>query len=145
MPRVFKPFLFLHSSRSASPFSLEKKLPFLPLVAQTSGWARQDEEAGEDEAEVGDFGFDGREEGAAAGIEEYEGEEEPTVEGGVVVADGSSGFAEGEEEEPYVEPPEEAKLYVGNLPFDIDSEKLAQLFDSAGVVEVAEVKNLHGL
>ncbi|XP_074564139.1 28 kDa ribonucleoprotein, chloroplastic-like [Curcuma longa] len=136
--RAFKPFPFLHSSRSASLFSLEKKLSFVPLVAQTSGWARQDEEAGEDEVEVGDFGFEGREEGDAAGIEEYEGEEETTVED-EVVADGGSDFLEMAGEEPYVEPPEEAKLYVGNLPFDIDSEKLAQLFDSAGVVEVAEV------
>lgn len=34
---------------------------------------------------------------------------------------------------------EEAKLFVGNLPYDIDSEKLAQLFDQAGVVEISEV------
>lgn len=44
-----------------------------------------------------------------------------------------------ESEDTYQEPPEEAKLFVGNLPFDIDSEKLAQLFDQAGVVEIAEV------
>ncbi|RCV10706.1 hypothetical protein SETIT_2G130500v2 [Setaria italica] len=58
-------------------------------------------------------------------------------------------FASGEEEEDaaveeeevgeYVEPPEEAKVYVGNLPYDVDSERLAQLFEQAGVVEVAEV------
>ncbi|KQJ99338.1 28 kDa ribonucleoprotein, chloroplastic [Brachypodium distachyon] len=40
---------------------------------------------------------------------------------------------------PEVPPPEEAKVYVGNLPYDVDSERLAQLFDQAGVVEVAEV------
>ncbi|KAF7060700.1 hypothetical protein CFC21_067475 [Triticum aestivum] len=39
----------------------------------------------------------------------------------------------------YVEPPEEAKVYVGNLPYDVDSERLAQLFEQAGVVEVSEV------
>ncbi|KAM0930529.1 hypothetical protein ACQ4PT_000901 [Festuca glaucescens] len=46
-----------------------------------------------------------------------------------------------EEEEvgEYVEPPEEAKVYVGNLPYDVDSERLAQLFEQAGVVEVSEV------
>uniref|UniRef100_M8BC26 Uncharacterized protein n=1 Tax=Aegilops tauschii TaxID=37682 RepID=M8BC26_AEGTA len=38
----------------------------------------------------------------------------------------------------YVEPPEEAKVYVGNLPYDVDSERLAQLFEQAGVVEVSE-------
>ncbi|KAL5667845.1 hypothetical protein ACJX0J_020066, partial [Zea mays] len=32
-----------------------------------------------------------------------------------------------------------AKVYVGNLPYDVDSEGLAQIFDQAGVVEVAEV------
>lgn len=52
------------------------------------------------------------------------------------------GEPEGEEvveEEGYPEPPEEAKLFVGNLPFDIDSEKLAQMFERAGVVEISEV------
>jgi RNA recognition motif-containing protein len=39
----------------------------------------------------------------------------------------------------YVEPPEEAKVYVGNLPYDVDSERLAQFFEQAGVVEVSEV------
>lgn len=42
-------------------------------------------------------------------------------------------------EDDYVEPPEEAKIFVGNLPFDLDSENLAKLFDKAGVVEIAEV------
>ncbi|KAE9467485.1 hypothetical protein C3L33_00610, partial [Rhododendron williamsianum] len=32
------------------------------------------------------------------------------------------------------------RLYVGNLEYGVDSEKLAQLFQQAGVVEVAEVK-----
>uniref|UniRef100_A0A0E0QMQ7 RRM domain-containing protein n=2 Tax=Oryza TaxID=4527 RepID=A0A0E0QMQ7_ORYRU len=39
----------------------------------------------------------------------------------------------------YVEPPAEAKVYVGNLPYNIDSERLAQLFEQEGVVEVSEV------
>lgn len=43
-----------------------------------------------------------------------------------------------EEVEEYVEPSEEAKVYVFNLPYDVSSERLAQLFDQAGVVEVAE-------
>lgn len=49
------------------------------------------------------------------------------------------GVFEGEEEPPLVEPPEEAKLFVGNLPYDVDSEKLAMLFEQAGIVEIAEV------
>ena len=44
-----------------------------------------------------------------------------------------------EEVEEYVEPSEEAKVYVCNLPYVVSSERLAQLFDQAGVVEVAEV------
>ncbi|KAA8534271.1 hypothetical protein F0562_031788 [Nyssa sinensis] len=32
-----------------------------------------------------------------------------------------------------------SKIFVGNLPFDVESEKLAHLFEQAGVVEIAEV------
>ncbi|CAM8988550.1 unnamed protein product [Rhodiola kirilowii] len=46
----------------------------------------------------------------------------------------------GEEgEEFFTEPPEEAKLFVGNLPYDFDTDALAGLFNQAGVVEIAEV------
>nr|AAA81023.1 CEBP-1 [Dianthus caryophyllus] len=48
----------------------------------------------------------------------------------------SSGFGS---EDGFSEPSEDVKLYVGNLPFDVDSEKLANMFDAAGVVEIAEV------
>ncbi|KAL7153536.1 hypothetical protein ABFS83_04G176000 [Erythranthe nasuta] len=63
--------------------------------------------------------------------------EEEEVEGGFkwganVVAGEAAG-------EGYAQPPEGAKVYVGNLPYDVDSEKLAQLFEPAGVVEIAEV------
>lgn len=34
---------------------------------------------------------------------------------------------------------EEAKLFVGNLPYDVDSERMAMLFEKAGTVEIAEV------
>ncbi|CAN7112257.1 unnamed protein product [Brassica rapa subsp. narinosa] len=33
----------------------------------------------------------------------------------------------------------ELKLFVGNLPFNVDSAQVAQLFESAGNVEVVEV------
>ncbi|KAL6524553.1 hypothetical protein OROHE_016224 [Orobanche hederae] len=46
---------------------------------------------------------------------------------------------EGQESDGYVEPSEEAKVYVGNLPYDVDSEKLAKIFEKAGIVEVAEI------
>ncbi|KAA8535749.1 hypothetical protein F0562_030749 [Nyssa sinensis] len=42
-------------------------------------------------------------------------------------------------EESYTEPAKDAKIFVGNLPFDVKSEKLAHLFEQAGVVEIAEV------
>ncbi|KAA8530166.1 hypothetical protein F0562_004875 [Nyssa sinensis] len=86
----------------------------VPLVAQTSDWAQQEEE---EENPVDEFKWGGQ-----------------TAEG----TDASATSWEGEGEEDR-EPPEEAKLFVGNLPFDIDSEKLAQLFDQAGIVEIAEV------
>ncbi|GFP84983.1 RNA-binding protein cp31b chloroplastic [Phtheirospermum japonicum] len=59
--------------------------------------------------------------------EEEEEEEEESDAGG------------GSEEESFPEPPEEAKLFVGNLPYDVDSGQLAKLFDQAGVVEISEV------
>ncbi|URE04621.1 31 kDa ribonucleoprotein, chloroplastic [Musa troglodytarum] len=117
------PFLHLSCSRSSSSISLRRKLPLPPLVAQTSDWASQEEEEEQEASEVEDrgFGLEGFDEGDEPGLSEWEGEEEE------------------EEEEAYVEPPEEAKLFVGNLPYDYDSEKLAHLFEEAGVVEVAEV------
>lgn len=91
----------------------------VPLVAQTSDWAQQ----GEENTVV----TDEEEEGiATAGLSEGEGD-----------GDGIGG--EEEVEEGYVEPPEDAKLFVGNLPFDVDSQRLAELFVKAGAVEVAEV------
>ncbi|KAK4750533.1 hypothetical protein SAY87_004015 [Trapa incisa] len=69
--------------------------------------------------------------GAETTVSDWESEGEGgSIQGGVF---------QGEEEPPSVEPPEEAKLFVGNLPYDVDSEKLAMLFEQAGVVEIAEV------
>lgn len=59
-----------------------------------------------------------------------------------VVGDGEEDEIGGEVEEEggFSDPPEEAKLFVGNLPFDFDSEALANLFNESGVVEIAEVR-----
>ncbi|KAL1568323.1 28 kDa ribonucleoprotein, chloroplastic-like [Salvia divinorum] len=46
---------------------------------------------------------------------------------------------DGETDMLFVEPPEEAKLYVGNLPYDVDYMSLAQLFEEAGTVEVSQI------
>lgn len=37
------------------------------------------------------------------------------------------------------EPSEEARLFVGNLPYDVDSWSLAEIFSDAGTVDVVEV------
>lgn len=127
-----KPIKHSHlSSSSSSPlssFSLKtKNFPphIVTFVAQTSDWAQQEED---EEKEENVNNWDNQPVEATEGSE---GEEESY---GDEVVD--------ESEDTYQEPPEEAKLFVGNLPFDIDSEKLAQLFDQAGVVEIAEVNPL---
>ncbi|KAJ1269616.1 hypothetical protein BS78_07G225000 [Paspalum vaginatum] len=119
LPVVSLPLLSSSSSSAARPAPLllraSRRLPLAPLVASSDAveagveWADDEEEAGEEA-----FG------------DEDEGEDEEAL------ASGEGAYAA-------VEPPEEAKVYVGNLPYDVDSEGLAQLFDQAGVVEVAEV------
>uniref|UniRef100_A0ACD6AKZ9 Uncharacterized protein n=1 Tax=Avena sativa TaxID=4498 RepID=A0ACD6AKZ9_AVESA len=105
------PLLF---SRAPLLRSTRPRLPLTPLVASSDA-----AEAGLDWAET--------EEAEETVPEEVVAEEEPAV----AASGGDEGYA--------AEPPEEAKIYVGNLPYDVDSERLAQLFDQAGVVEVAEV------
>eukprot|EP00262_Sarcandra_glabra_P013106 TRINITY_DN355_c0_g1_i2.p1 TRINITY_DN355_c0_g1~~TRINITY_DN355_c0_g1_i2.p1 ORF type:complete len:360 (+),score=77.11 TRINITY_DN355_c0_g1_i2:149-1081(+) len=121
---------FSSSSLYSSIFLKNNKLnlsssskTLISLVAQTSDWAQQGEENNL-EARVSEWEGDGGEE---------------QIEGGKVSEVEEIGGDEEEEEVSYPEPPEEAKLFVGNLPYDMDSENLAQLFDKAGIVEVAEV------
>ncbi|XP_058093683.1 28 kDa ribonucleoprotein, chloroplastic-like isoform X1 [Magnolia sinica] len=136
------PFLSIPSKQKLLPFSSSSfpsnKLPvqrrtLTALVAQTSDWApRQDEEPGLD-LEQQQQG----EEGPEALVSDWEGEGEEQTESG---EEGGDGYAEEEgEEEPYLPPPEEAKLFVGNLPYDVESADLAELFEKAGIVESAEV------
>ncbi|KAJ8429431.1 hypothetical protein Cgig2_015720 [Carnegiea gigantea] len=112
------------ASTQRSSFSLQKPTlssRVISCVAQTSDWEQEapsavlDEEDSDTEGpNAYDFGFgDAEGEVSAVGPE-----------------DNGEGFPD---------PPEDARLFVGNLPFDVDSEKLAQIFDGAGVVEVAEV------
>ncbi|XBH72329.1 28 kDa ribonucleoprotein, chloroplastic [Aegilops tauschii subsp. strangulata] len=78
----------------------------------------------------------------SAAVDVAEPEDEAVAEEEPAVAEEEEDVAAEEEVEEvgeYVEPPEEAKVYVGNLPYDVDSERLAQLFEQAGVVEVSEV------
>ena len=57
------------------------------------------------------------------------------------VAIGTESKAEQEtvEDHDYPPLPKGTKLYVGNIPFDIDSEGLAKMFDESGVFKMVEV------
>ncbi|TYI18066.1 hypothetical protein ES332_A07G065100v1 [Gossypium tomentosum] len=130
--------LFLSSSHSSTSLTLKTRTHFSSLVsfvAQTSDWAQQGEEndttitidEDESETEEGESKRENDESDGAEAIWGTEGED--------------AGFEEqsGDSEEEGSEPSEEAKLFVGNLPFDVDSQSLAMLFEKAGTVEIAEV------
>ncbi|CAL0306774.1 unnamed protein product [Lupinus luteus] len=106
---LFSPSLSLCTRRTHNS-------PVLTFVAQTSDWAQQEEgEEGEEEEPTWENqDADEREEGEGA-------------------QDGNF------EEKGFEEPSDDAKIFVGNLPFDVDSEKLAMLFEKVGTVEIAEV------
>lgn len=134
-----KPFqLQLSSSLFLPSLSLSRRthhFPLLTFVAQTSGWAQQEEDntvtleeeegvwenqdVGEPEATLSDWEPEAENEGAAN--------------------EGSEGDDDFLKDREFPEPPEDAKLFVGNLPYDVDSQKLAMLFEQAGTVEIAEV------
>ncbi|KAL2243893.1 28 kDa ribonucleoprotein, chloroplastic-like [Sesamum indicum] len=134
LPIPFKPVKFQlccsYSSSRSFPalFSLKKKESVLRVSVVAAQQQENnpvvfaEQEEGEQEFQ-GNFTWD-------ASDNEVEGGESD----GVVEAVGDAGDSDG-----YVEPPEEAKVYVGNLPYDVDSEQLAGLFKEAGVVEIAEV------
>ncbi|KAI4341367.1 hypothetical protein MLD38_026098 [Melastoma candidum] len=132
----------LASSLAPHFFQLRTKTyfpSFSAFVAHTAGWAPEDEKDLEGDEILGQGGI--FEETQELG---WEGEGEDSS-FGVSNAGADEGFGseetdeEGKGDSSYVEPPEEAKVYVGNLPFDVDSEKLAMLFEKAGTVEIAEV------
>lgn len=142
------------SSLSSKGFSFKLKKTthfssFTTFVAQTSDWADQEEdkdkttitleqeqeENGEEELNWENQGAD-ETEGNLSDWGEPEGEDTVVEAGERQEESGEEGVFE---EEEFVEPPEDAKLFVGNLPYDVDSEKLAMLFEKAGTVEIAEV------
>lgn len=142
------------SSLSSKGFSFKLKKTthfssFTAFVAQTSDWADQEEdkdnttitleqeqeENGEEEPNWENQGAD-ETEGNLSDWGEPEGEDTVVEAGERQEESGEEGVFE---EEEFVEPPEDAKLFVGNLPYDVDSEKLAMLFEKAGTVEIAEV------
>ncbi|XP_078167118.1 28 kDa ribonucleoprotein, chloroplastic-like [Carex rostrata] len=136
---IFKPSLFQFRSATVRPsiynlpnlsISFQRKtLQLTPLFA--SGFTEQEVE---DKELDGDSDFAGEDEGDFAWSE---GEEATGEEEGV--SDEAEEETGEEEEESYPEPPEEAKLFVGGIPFDITTEELAKLFDEAGVVEYADI------
>ncbi|KAE8721537.1 31 kDa ribonucleoprotein [Hibiscus syriacus] len=116
---------FLSSSRSSSSSTLKSKTHFpslVPFVAQASDWAQKGEE-NDPTIAIGEEEEPKWENDESDGPEASWGAEEQSV----------------DSEEEVSEPPEEAKLFVGNLPFDVDSQSLAMLFEKAGTVEIAEV------
>ncbi|RVW29397.1 31 kDa ribonucleoprotein, chloroplastic [Vitis vinifera] len=131
-----KPVRLFHLSCSCSSswVSLKTKTSpttLVPFVAQTSDWAQQEEE--EDKGGL-TWDSEGGEEIEASGSEEaWEGE---------VGEDGEE--SEGSEDT-FSEPPEEAKLFVGNLPYDIDSEKLAQLLTRLELWRLQRPQKIHFL
>lgn len=119
-------------------------------MAQTSDWAQGEEkesEEGEDGAtweNQGDLPWTGQdsetEQEESSGVQAFSDGVDEVKDGGEEEASsGDDSLLGGGGGEFYPDPPEEAKLYVGNLPFDVDSEKLADLFNQAGIVEIAEV------
>ncbi|KAF9667949.1 hypothetical protein SADUNF_Sadunf15G0076200 [Salix dunnii] len=131
--------LQLSYSHSLSTFSVKHKTHLsltTPFVAQTSDWAQQQEENNTTttlaESEQGDSIWENEESNDFEGkVSDWEAEGEDAAASETEAVRG--------DEEGFVEPPEEAKIYVGNLPYDVTSEKLAMLFDQAGTVEIAEV------
>ena len=130
-----KPIKLHISCSHSSLFSLRNKTHFSSIatfVTQNSDWAQQEAEdnntltINQEEPIWENREVDGTEGSDEEGtFKEREEEEEEEGEG---------------EEESFVEPPEDAKLFVGNLPYDVDSQKLAVLFEQVGTVEIAEVK-----
>ncbi|PKA66114.1 31 kDa ribonucleoprotein, chloroplastic [Apostasia shenzhenica] len=155
LPFRATPISFVHLSCFYTPLPFppfrispkKKKAPLLVSpVAQTSDWARQDEEEGTAVVGVEEEELEWQGGGSDRGLSEWEGEDQAEEDGveqvlaeGEIPSGGVFDEGEGEGEDSYPEPPEDAKLFVGNLPYVVDSQKLAQLFQEAGIVEVAEV------
>ncbi|THG08521.1 hypothetical protein TEA_002154 [Camellia sinensis var. sinensis] len=126
------------SSSLPSSLSLNKTThssSIVAFVAQTSDWDQQ----GKDTTIVAEEEF------SWGNPEVGDTDEEGAVEvvGDAGESGGEEGFVEGEGEESYPELSEDAKIFVGNLHYEVDSEKLAQLFEQAGVVEIAEIAEVN--
>ncbi|KAL6838520.1 hypothetical protein ACP4OV_031765 [Aristida adscensionis] len=130
-PARSAPFLVLLAP-TPPRLRLRRRLPLSPLAAAA-------DDSTSSAAAAVDFADPDAEEGAGLPDPDQVSEDEAFAPEEEEAVEASAAVEEEEEVGEFVEPPEEAKVYVGNLPYDVDSERLAQLFDQAGVVEVAEV------
>lgn len=137
-PFKFIPFQ-LSSSHSSVFYPSKKKTHLSSLVisvAQEDDTITIDQKLGSDEE--GPHWENQELSETESRVSDWEGEGEE--DGGSEAEGGLLELGEDEEEEgSYVEPNEDAKLFVGNLPYDVDSQKLAMLFEKAGTVEISEV------
>ncbi|KAF3598208.1 hypothetical protein DY000_02027260 [Brassica cretica] len=117
--RTNLPLSFSRFSLSLKTQTHLKKSPFVTSVAETSDWSQQD---------------GGEEDGSSSSVAVEESDPEPEA----TFSEGEGDVSEGGD---FPEPPEEAKLFVGNLAYDVDSQALAMLFEQAGTVEIAEDLN----
>ncbi|KAI4342511.1 hypothetical protein MLD38_027133 [Melastoma candidum] len=127
------PSLSLSSVLSSRKFHSPNLVAF---VAEGSDWGSLDDDdsgAATSTATATALDLDLGLDQGKSGFESFESQ------GGGDVSEAEGPVGEEEEEEAFVKPPEEAKLFVGNLPYDVDSQKLAMLFEQAGTVEIAEV------
>ncbi|WZZ76047.1 hypothetical protein YC2023_087417 [Brassica napus] len=116
--RTSLPLSFSRFSLSLKTQTHLKKSPFVTSVAETSDWSQQDGEEADGSS-------------SSVAVEESDPEPEATF------SEGEGDVSEGGD---FTEPLEEAKLFVGNLAYDVDSQALAMLFEQAGTVEIAELK-----
>lgn len=135
-----KPISLLHFSSSLWVSHKPTKILRPLLAAEASEYGAEDggEEGGVSAVSTIEFEASVEETSQEVVEDVVETQEEVVVENEVVEGVGEVEEVE-EVEESYSEPPEDAKLFVGNLPYDYDSAKLAELFNQAGVVEIAEV------
>ncbi|KAK6920608.1 RNA recognition motif domain [Dillenia turbinata] len=115
----------------SSSLSLSKKLLPFPLFVAQQGQESTifiDQEVEQEEEAIW-----GTEE-----VEDIEANYEPEGNDGAEELHSEGGFLE-EEEESGPQLNEDAKVFVGNLPYEIDSQRLAEIFNEAGVVDAAEI------
>ncbi|KAL5991251.1 hypothetical protein ACLOJK_012158 [Asimina triloba] len=134
------PFFSLSLAFSSDKLPLSRR-SFTALVTRTSEWAPQ-------QGKEAEFDWEGAEdeEGPEASSSDWEGEGKVDEEMESDDDEGEESYVEEEEDggkESYAPPSEEAKLFVGNLPFDVESADLAALFQKAGIVETAEISSNH--